>query len=228
MRAVRSGRSAPAVTLSAMRPTLPALRKVCGVTSAEDAIHAARAGANAIGMVFYPPSPRSVDIRTARDIAATVPAGVLRVGVFVNEPAERVSEAVRTVPLDAVQLHGDETPAECREVQRAVGTALLWKAFRVGPGFDPRDMAEYSADAFLLDTAHDGAYGGTGKPFAWHRAVPAVAFGRVILAGGLDGSNAAEAVRAVAPWGVDASSRLEARPGRKDPERVERYLAAVS
>ncbi|MDE0106117.1 MAG: phosphoribosylanthranilate isomerase [Bryobacterales bacterium] len=211
-----------------MRPSPPALRKVCGVTSAEDAIHAATAGANAIGMIFYPPSPRSVDIRTARDIAAAVPAGVLRVGVFVNEPAERVAEAVRTVPLDAVQLHGDETPAECREVQRSIGAASLWKAFRVGPGFDPRAMAAYAADAFLLDTAHDGAYGGTGKPFAWHRAVPAMAFGRVILAGGLDGSNAAEAVRAVAPWGVDASSRLEVRPGHKDPERVERYLAAVT
>ena len=209
-------------------PPKPVVRKVCGLTSSVDAAFAVNAGANATGIVFYPPSPRSVDVAAAREIVAAVPPGVLRVGVFVNETAERVGEAVRRVPLDVVQLHGDEGPADCDSVRRAIGGASLWKAFRVGPAFDPTTLRDFAADAFLLDTARSGTYGGTGHSFAWHLAVPAKRFGRVILAGGLDGSNVSNAVRAVAPWGVDASSRLEKHPGCKDPEKVARYLTAIT
>lgn len=208
-------------------PTRPALRKVCGITRACDAVHAAGAGASAIGMVFYPPSPRSVDIRAAREIAASIPTGVLRVGVFVNERPRTVARAVREVPLDVVQLHGNETPPAVDRIRSAIGTAAIWKAFRVGQGFDAAALSTFAADAFLLDTAHGELHGGTGRSFSWHLAVPAKGHGPVILAGGLDGSNVAEAVRQVAPWGVDASSRLEAMPGRKDRQKVEQFLLAA-
>ncbi len=209
-------------------PGKPFLRKVCGLTRAADALHAARSGANAVGMVFYARSPRAVDVAAARKIADAVPAGVLRVGVFVNERPGIIADTVKHARLDTIQLHGDETPSDCLRVRRASGDVTLWKAFRVGPRFEAATLRGFDADAFLLDTSHGGSYGGTGKSFAWQLAIPAKAYGPLILAGGLDGSNAAAAVRAVAPWGVDASSRLEARPGVKDRQRVERYLAALS
>lgn len=206
----------------------PALRKVCGIRRAVDARHAARSGANAIGMIFYPPSPRAIAPAEADRVAAAVPDGVRRVGVFVNERPAAIAATVRQAGLHTVQLHGDENPAECDAVRNAVGRAVeIWKAVRVGTGFDGTALATFDVDAFLLDTARDGSYGGTGEAFPWHLAAFAKPFGKIILSGGLDGSNAADAARIVRPWGVDSSSRLEARPGVKDPERVERFLRAV-
>ena len=206
----------------------PALRKVCGIRRAEDARHAARSGANAIGMVFYPPSPRSIAPEEAFRVVSAVPKGVRCVGVFVNERPASIAAVVRQAGLRTVQLHGDENPADCEAVRDAVGVGVeIWKGVRVGTRFDGVDLEGFDVDAFLLDTARDGSYGGTGETFPWHLAELAKPFGRIILSGGLDGSNAAEAVRIVRPWGVDSSSRLEARPGVKDPGRVERFLRAV-
>ena len=204
------------------------LRKVCGVTRPSDAEHAVRSGANAIGMVFYPPSPRSVTMSQAASVAAAVPDGVRRVGVFVSESPEAILAAVRRAQLTVVQLHGEEDARYCDAVRQLVGEDFeIWKAVRVGPEFDGSELAGFAVDAFLLDTARKGAFGGTGITFPWKLAVPAKRFGKVVLAGGLDGHNAMDAVRVVRPWGVDSSSRLEARPGIKDPEKVRRFLNAV-
>ena len=206
----------------------PALRKVCGVTRPGDAVHAARAGANAIGLVFVPRSVRAVTAESARKVAAALPAGVLKVGVFVSERPQVVADTVRRVGLDVVQLHGHESPGDCDSVQEAAGRGVkIWKAVRVGPRLDPATLGEFKVDAFVLDTVADGNFGGTGATFQWHLALPAKRYGKVVLAGGLHGGNVAEAVRVVQPWGVDASSRLESGPGAKDPRKVADYLAAA-
>lgn len=206
----------------------PALRKVCGVTRPADAEHAILAGANAVGMVFFAQSPRSVSRAAAAQIAGAVPPAVRRVGVFVNAGPEEVAATVREAGLNVAQLHGDESPAECAAVSRALGVGVaLWKALRVAADFDAAELEKYAVDAFVLDAAREGAYGGTGETIPWQVAAEAKRYGRIVLAGGLHGGNAAEAVRVARPWGVDASSRLEQRPGVKDPDKVALYLDAV-
>lgn len=209
-------------------PWKPALRKVCGLTDPEDAAHAVRSGANAVGVVFYAGSPRAVTVAQARRICDAVPAGVRRVGVFVGEAPSGVASAVRAAGLDVAQLHGDESPADCDAVREALdGDVEVWKAVRVGPEFDAAQLRDYRADAFLLDAFRKGAYGGTGVTFAWGLALEAKRFGPIVLSGGLDVANVDAAVQAVRPWGVDASSRLESGPGRKDPAKVAVFLRAV-
>lgn len=204
------------------------IRKVCGVTRPADAKHAVRAGANAIGMVFYRRSPRAVSVEQARLVSAQVPDGVRKVAVFVNEQPDRIAGTLRRIGANVVQLHGDETPEQCHAVRRSIGAnAELWKATRVGDGFDGTSLAAFPVDAFLLDTSKRGSYGGTGETFPWHLAIQAKPLGRVVLAGGLDGSNVADAVRSVRPWGVDASSLLERRPGVKDARKVSNYLEGL-
>jgi phosphoribosylanthranilate isomerase len=123
-----------------------------------------------------------------------------------------------------VQLHGDETPEVCAELS----DLRVWKAFRVSGTFETKRLAAYSCEAFLLDAAsEDGSYGGTGTTFPWGVAVEAKRHGKIIVAGGLDAGNVADLIRQVAPWGVDASSKLERQPGAKDPDKVSRYLEAA-
>ncbi len=206
----------------------PELRKVCGVTRPADAVHAARSGANAIGLIFVPRSLRAVTPERAREIVEALPEDVSKVGVFVSERPAVVADTVRRVGLDVAQLHGDESPADCDSLRRAAGDGLkIWKAVRVGSRLDDAMLGGFEVEAFLLDTAVEGSHGGTGTTFPWHLAVPAKRYGKVVLAGGLHGGNVADAVRAVRPWGVDASSQLESRPGVKDPQKVARYLAAA-
>ena len=206
----------------------PALRKVCGVTRPADAVHAACAGANAIGLIFVRRSVRAVTPDSARKIVEALPEGVLKVGVFASERPEIVAETVRRSGLDVAQLHGNESPQDCAAVRDAAdGRFEVWKAIRVGSQLDTAMLAEFDVETFLLDTDADGGYGGTGSTFPWHLAVPAKRYGKLVLAGGLDGENVAAAVRTVRPWGVDASSKLESRPGIKDPRKVASYLAAA-
>ena len=218
-----------AATLEPMPEALrPALRKVCGVTRPADAVHAACAGANAIGLIFVARSLRAVTPDSAREIARALPEGVLKVGVFASERPEVVADTVRRAGLDVAQLHGGESPEDCAAVRKAAdGRFKIWKAIGVGSQLDTAMLSDFEVEAFVLDTAVDGSYGGTGATFPWHLAVPAKRYGKVVLAGGLDGGNVAAAVRAVRPWGVDASSRLESRPGVKDPRKVASFLAAA-
>jgi phosphoribosylanthranilate isomerase len=199
--------------------------KICGITQVKDALEAVRAGATAIGLNFYPGSPRYVDVAQGAMIAAVLPPRVLRVGIFVDETSDRIRKVADAVRLNVVQLHGAESPFDCE----ALEPLRVWKAFRVGDGFDPTLLADYRCEAFVLDAAGDsGAWGGTGHSFPWGVARAAARYGKIVVAGGLDASNVAEAIREAAPWGVDASSRLERAPGVKDPVKVQEFLQEAS
>jgi phosphoribosylanthranilate isomerase len=203
---------------------MPEILKVCGITSVADARAAVDNGATALGFIFYAGSPRYIRPPQAALIAACVPATVLRVGLFVNEAADTIRSVAQAVRLNVVQLHGDESPEACA----ALGDLRVWKAFRISDSFDTGQLASYSCEAFLLDAeSKDGSFGGSGRTFPWGKAVEAKQYGRVIVAGGLDGGNVADLIRQVDPWGVDASSKLESQPGVKDAEKVRLYLEAA-
>lgn len=192
--------------------------KVCGITNVEDALAAVAAGAGALGFNFYPKSPRYLSAADAGAITAAVPAGVLKVGVFVNEAPARVSEIVSEAGLDVAQLHGDEGADGIPPGVR------VWKAFRVNDAFGLEQLEQFPAEAFLLDTPTE-MYGGSGHTFDWTRARGAA--GKILLAGGLDESNVRQAIAVAHPWGVDACSRLESAPGKKDHGRMARFIAAA-
>lgn len=194
------------------------LVKVCGITSAADAQAAVKAGAGALGFNFYRQSPRFISAADAAAITALLPEGILKVGVFVNEAPGTVQAIVREAGLDIAQLHGDEAPGAFPEGVR------VWKAFRVDEAFALSRLERYPAEAFLLDTP-TALYGGSGHTFDWQRARGAA--GRILLAGGLDETNVREAIAVAQPWGVDACSRLESAPGKKDHDRVARFIAAA-
>lgn len=191
--------------------------KICGITCQEDAEAAIGAGATAIGFNFYAQSPRYIAPQQARAIAS--PAGVLRVGVFVNLERARIAEIAGAAALDVAQLHGDETPADYP------AALAVWKAARVGNGFDLSLYDQCPAEALLLDGPADGLYGGAGRAFDWRLA--GVSARRIILAGGLDASNVGEAIALVRPWGVDACSRIESAPGKKDYAKMRAFLQAA-
>ncbi|MDX2168721.1 MAG: phosphoribosylanthranilate isomerase [Deltaproteobacteria bacterium] len=193
--------------------------KICGVTSVADALHAAAAGADAIGLNFHPPSPRCVSVEAAAEIAAALPRGVCRVGVFVDQPRDRVAAIAARVGLDGVQFHGHESPDDCRDWQ-----LTTIKAVRVRDARTLRDAARDYAVAWLLADAYvAGVPGGTGTrvPLEW---LTDVARARLILAGGLTAETVADAVRVVRPAAVDVASGVERAPGVKDPEKVERFI----
>jgi phosphoribosylanthranilate isomerase len=194
--------------------------KVCGITTAEDAAAAVAGGATAIGFNFYPKSKRYITPDAAAGIARSLPSHITKVGVFVNESAAEVERIAALIPLDVAQLHGDESP------EQAPRTIRFWKAFRVDEKFDPTLLEPFArAEAFLLDGPAGAEYGGSGKPFAW--TVAAGSPHKIVIAGGLDASNVREAVRQAHPWGVDACSRIESSPGRKDHRKMSEFLKAA-
>ena len=198
--------------------------KICGITNLEDALLAAELGADALGFIFYPPSPRSVEPETAQGIIAQLPPFVSTVGVFVDEAAATVRELAATVGLDWLQLHGQETPEYCRALSRRV-----IKSFRIQDENSLTGLADYrgAAQAFLLDTYKKGLIGGTGETFNWDLARKAKKYGPIILAGGLTADNVAQAITMAHPWAVDVASGVESRPGKKDPEKLRAFFAAV-
>ena len=201
--------------------------KICGITSPEDAHLAVAAGADAIGLVFFAPSPRNVAIARALEIARGVPPLVSRVALFVNPEPQFVRSVLAAVPIELLQFHGDEPAAFCRSFARP-----YLKVVRVRPGLDlVKYLADYDdAQGWLLDTYRSDRYGGTGDRFDW-AAIPATLTGPdarpLVLSGGLDPANAAHAVRAVRPWAVDVSSGVERAPGIKDAVKVREFVAAV-
>jgi phosphoribosylanthranilate isomerase len=199
--------------------------KVCGITSPEDGVASAEAGADAIGMVFWPRSPRAVSVEQARAIGQALPPFVVRVGVFVDAGRDEMARVADAAGLDMLQLHGDEPPERCAGLPRR---AL--KAVRVGDGFAPERALRYEGRVagLLLDTREADAPGGTGRVFDWTLARDVRRRSRfLLLAGGLGPENVRAAIEAVRPDGVDASSHLEASPGRKDHARVKAFVAAV-
>jgi len=198
--------------------------KVCGITNIEDARLAVGSGADAIGLIFAE-SPRKVGIEEAREVAAALPEGVLKVGVFVNAESDEVLRIVREVGLDYVQLHGDEGAEDVTAV-RGGGVKVI-KALRVRDADDLAEIDSYGADLYLLDAHSEKARGGTGTRFDWGPAKSLKGRGNIVVSGGLGPENVLEAISFFEPWGVDASSSLEIVPGKKDPEQVRRFLVAA-
>lgn len=197
--------------------------KICGITGLSDALAAVQAGADALGFVFYPKSPRHIFPDDAARIIKKLPPFLQVVGLFVNEPPEVVNQVSRRCQLGLVQLHGDESPEYCRKIDQRV-----IRAFRIRDRDDLKQIAEYRNCGTLLDAWCSAAYGGTGKSFNWGVAAEAVSSGQqVILAGGLTPENVAEAIRQVKPYAVDVSSGVESSPGVKDPEKMLTFIRAA-
>jgi phosphoribosylanthranilate isomerase len=204
--------------------------KVCGITNLEDARVTAEAGADLMGFIFYPPSPRHVRPDQARDIVIQLrsqsPISGLRfVGVFVDQSPEIVAQTLDFCRLDCAQLHGAEPPETVAALMEQEFGVI--KAFRVRDGASLNEIERYQATAYLLDAYVPGQPGGTGRRFDWKLAADASKYGAVILAGGLTSNNVAEAVETVRPWGVDVSSGVEAEPGQKDHHKLRRFIAAA-
>jgi phosphoribosylanthranilate isomerase len=198
--------------------------KVCGITNPDDASVAADAGADAIGLIFAE-SPRRVSMEQAREIAAALPAGVLKVGVFVDAEPGEVLRIAREVGLDYAQLHGDEPPESVAEIRD--GGVGVMKALRVRNAEALAAVERYEADLFLLDAWSAEARGGAGVRFDWELAKSLRGRDNILVSGGLGPENVREAIEYFQPYGVDASSSLEERPGKKDGERVRRFVGAA-
>jgi phosphoribosylanthranilate isomerase len=200
--------------------------KICGITRHEDAELAVSLGAWAIGFILWPQSKRAADPAVAAGIARAMRRQVELVGVFVNPTLDEVVQASEAIGFTYVQLHGDEGPAFCTAVAERTGARVI-KALRIGSGADIRSAQRYHTDLHLLDTAAGDAYGGTGRTWDWrllahrHSTVP------VLLSGGLEPGNVAEAIASAQPWGVDVASGVESAPGIKDPAKVEAFIAAA-
>ncbi|MBV2204487.1 MAG: phosphoribosylanthranilate isomerase [Pseudomonas sp.] len=199
--------------------------KICGITRVEDALLAAEAGADAIGLVFYAKSPRAVDIKRAREIVEALPPFVTVVGLFVDASRCEIEDTLDAVALDLLQFHGDEAPADCARFHRP-----WFKALRVAPGFDigaaAARYAAAGAGALLLDTYVAGVPGGTGARFDWS-LIPDDLPKPLILAGGLTCDNVADAIAQVHPYAVDVSGGVELSKGIKSAEKVRAFIQRV-
>jgi phosphoribosylanthranilate isomerase len=197
--------------------------KICGVTNAPDALAAVEAGVDALGFMFYEPSPRHISIRQAAEIIRELPPFVLKVGVFVDAPEDTVMRAIGDCGLSMLQFHGKESPGYCAQFG-----LMSVKAFRIRDAESLKELADYPTEAWLLDAFVADKLGGTGEKFNWELAIEAKKLGRpIFLAGGLTPANVADAVRTVHPFAVDVSSGVEATPGKKDPAKVRDFIAAA-
>jgi phosphoribosylanthranilate isomerase len=214
--------------------------KICGITNLEDALTAVKAGADALGFVFYDKSPRKIAPEAAGEIITKLPPEVEKVGVFVNESAGRVGEIAERVGLTAIQLHGEASRnrkalnalnSSSRKIYIPLTAGELFDKQGRFRGFGWRAEAVSTVDALLVDSGTRRRPGGTGKVFDWEKTAPVIAWisqtFRVVIAGGLKPTNVADAIRMLKPWGVDVASGVEARPGKKDPEKVRAFIAAV-
>lgn len=202
--------------------------KICGITRLEDVQSAIQAGADAIGFVFYPPSPRYVSVDRAKQLLTQVPALVQSVGLFVNAAPEEIHVVLQHIPLDILQLHGDETPEQCIDIANRC-KRRWYKAIQVKPDMDVvAEISRYhaaGASALLLDAWHPDLKGGTGHQFDWHQFpqldIP------LILAGGLNPENVSEAIRLTQAFAVDVSGGVESAKGIKDRTLIERFMQGV-
>ncbi|HHH36677.1 MAG TPA: phosphoribosylanthranilate isomerase [Gammaproteobacteria bacterium] len=196
--------------------------KICGITRPEDGAEAGRLGADAIGLVFYPPSPRHVSLDTAQAVVAALPPFVTVVALFVNAAESEIRRVLAALPVGLIQFHGDEPPEECRRYGRP-----YLKALRMAPDTDVAANAARYGDAagILLDSYQPGVPGGTGRTFQWARVPPLHC--PLILAGGLTPDNVAQAIATVRPYGVDVSGGVEREKGIKDAARMADFIARV-
>lgn len=197
--------------------------KICGITRPEDARAAVACGADAIGLVFYPASPRAVTEQQALEIAAALPPFVTLVALVVDEPKAGIERILSRVPVSLLQFHGEESPEFCRSFHRPYVRAL-----RMRPGIDlVAECGRYpDARGLLLDNWQEGVPGGTGNAFDW-QLVPGELPASIVLAGGLNAENVGQAIATLAPDAVDVSGGVEVAPGIKDPRKIARFIAAV-
>ena len=197
--------------------------KICGITRPEDALAAVRHGADAIGLVFYPPSPRAVTPDQAARIVAVLPPFITAVGLFVNANPEQIEQTLERVSLGLLQFHGNEAPEQCSVYGRP-----YMKAVRMRDDVDLQKVSERYGDSagLLLDAYQKGVPGGTGQRFDWNR-IPVQQRGSIVLAGGLDPDNIERAVREVQPYGVDVSGGVEREKGIKDEEKIAAFMRGV-
>ncbi len=193
--------------------------KICGITNPDDALAAVEYGADALGFVFYPKSPRYITPEKAAAITSLLPPFISTVGVFVNEKPDIILQIMKMTGIRVLQLHGSETPDTCK-----IWTPVV-KSFRVADFTDLKPLEEYKGvSAYLLDTYSQSEYGGTGRIFNWDIAVEAKREGRIILAGGLTPENIEMAVHHVKPYAVDVSSGVEAKKGKKDLNKLKEFI----
>ncbi len=196
----------------------PYFIKICGITNIEDATTAVESGATAIGLNFFSGSKRYVNVQTAQEIAEHVRRNIAIVGVFVNEPIESVKKIASAVKLTYCQFHGDESPEYVNMFPNAI------KSFRISKSLQNVQFDDYQCSAFLLDSYSAIEYGGTGVSFNWMMAREANEFGKIIVAGGLNAENVRSAIEIAQPWGVDVSSGVERETGKKEREKVFRFV----
>ena len=197
--------------------------KICGITSVEDGVAAAEAGADMIGLMFYERSPRHISFATAAEISRALSPFIVKVGVFVNPDEDTVMRAINDCGVTLLQFHGEETPGFCTQFG-----AMSMKAFRIKDAASLEALPNYPTDAWLLDAYSPDAHGGTGAKFNWELAIEAKNLGRpIFLAGGLTPENVGDAVQTVQPFGVDVSSGVESAPGKKDHTKVRAFIQAV-
>lgn len=196
----------------------PFFIKICGITTVDDAMIAVEAGATAIGLNFYRQSKRYIEPTMAKEIADHVRTKVAIVGVFVNEPFESVKSIATSVKLTFCQFHGEEAADYVNKFPNAI------KTFRVDDSLKNAYFDDFKCSSFLLDSFSGMEYGGTGKTFDWLLAREANEFGKIIVAGGLNPDNVTHAIEIAQPWGVDVSSGVEIQPGKKDREKVLRFV----
>jgi phosphoribosylanthranilate isomerase len=196
--------------------------KVCGITNLEDAWVATEAGADALGFVFVPNTPRYIEPDHANTIMRQIPPLVTTIGLFVDVDGAHIQNVATNCRLDAIQLHGNEPPEFCHSLDLRV-----IKAFRVKGNETLDILPKFQVDAYLLDAYVKGKLGGTGETFDWNLACHAKRYGQIILAGGLNPSNVSTAISQVKPYAVDVSSGVEVEPGRKDPEKVRDFIRTV-
>lgn len=208
--------------------TMRTRAKICGITRVEDIHAAVDAGADAIGLVFYPPSPRHVSIELAQRLVQQIPAYVTIVGLFVNADADEINTVLQQIPVDVLQLHGDESPAQCQQI--AQQTKRRWyKAIQVKAELDIADLIQQyqqaGASAVLLDAWHPELKGGTGLQFDWasfpHSDMP------LILAGGLNPDNIQQAIQMTQAYAVDVSGGVESAKGIKDQQLIQQFMQGV-
>jgi phosphoribosylanthranilate isomerase len=201
--------------------------KFCGITSLDDARLAVGAGAWAIGLIFWPHSPRRCTPDAAVEIGAVMKRKTEVAGVFVNATFEEIAATAEAASLTMIQLHGDEGPAFSDEVRRRTGCSVI-KAVRVRSRADIQALTPFQTDYHLLDSHRAGLHGGTGETFSWDLARAHRGAARLILSGGLNPDNVGDAIAAVRPFAVDVASGVELEPGRKDPEKLQAFAAAVT
>lgn len=207
-----------------MRHTMRTRVKICGFTQVSDAVTAAELGVDAIGLVFYPPSPRHVSIEQAAKIVDALPAFVSVVALFVDEKESQIREVISKVSIDCIQFHGDETPADCRGYNMP-----YMKAIRMKPGLNVLEIAEQYGDAsaLLLDAYHLGVKGGSGSQFDWD-LIPRDCSLPIVLAGGLQADNIRQAIQSVRPYALDVSSGVESEKGVKDVAKMAAFIREIN